>query len=240
MGDSEQSRTIALVSGSGAVGGLIAWVLQAATGGRLLPFVWYGSVPAALLLGSAAAGIGVYVLANTDQRQLGRLIFFSVLCGVSFKPVFQAGSNYLNGTLSQAKAQSQLSDVQQNTQQLNQAVATQSQAQVQTAVQQTAQSTTTLVQQSASVPDESLRAELQTKSAKVVDAIAAAAPKAPEQSVRSLYAIGLAARQTNQTKLTLHVIDSLRNYEATSTDPATKDLARQYAMRIGDPKAAAH
>jgi hypothetical protein len=65
-----------------------------------------------------------------------------------------------------------------------------------------------------------------------VDTIVAAAPKAPEASVNSLYQIGLAARQTEQTRLTLHVLRSLHNIETSSSDPATKDRAREYATKI--------
>ncbi|HEV2351318.1 MAG TPA: hypothetical protein VG028_15885 [Terriglobia bacterium] len=232
MGDSNQFRMIGVVAGSGATGGLIAWVMQAATGGRLLPFPWYASVPAALLLGSGAAGIGVYVLANTDLTQVGRAVFFALLCGIGFRPVFKAGSNFLSGTLSQAQAQSQSSEVQLNTQQLSQAVATQAPRQVQAAVQKTGDTTASLVQQSASVLDEDLKAELLANSAKAVDGIAAAVSKAPNDSVESLYKIGLAAKQANQTKLTLHVLDSLRQVENSSAGPAIKDKAREYASKI--------
>jgi hypothetical protein len=232
MSNSNGYNMMGLVVGFGAVGGLIAWVLQAATGGRLLPFPWYGSVPAVLLLGGGAAGIGVYVLANTDLKQTGRALFFAMLCGVFFRPVWHAGSDFINGALSQAKAQSQLSDVQANTQQLSQAVATQQPRQVQTAVQKAGETTASLVHQSASVTDEEMRGELQAKSAKAVDTIAAAVPKAPEASVESLYKIGLAARQTDQTNLTLHVLDSLRQVENSGADPATKNKAREDALKI--------
>lgn len=232
MGDSSQFRMIGVVAGSGATGGLIAWVLQATTGGRLLPFPWYASVPAALLLGGSAAGIGVYVLANTDLSQVGRVVFFAVLCGIGFRPVFKAGSDFLSGTLSQAQAQSQSSDVQQNTQQLSQAVATQPPQQVQAAVQKTGDTTASLVQQSASVPDEALKAELQARSTNAVDGITAAASKAPDASVESLYKIGLAAKQADQTRLTLQVLDSLRQVENSGADAAVKNKAREYASKI--------
>jgi len=198
----------------------------------LLPFPWYAAVPAALLLGAAAAGIGVFVLANTDLREVGRAVFFAVLCGIGFRPVFKAGSDFLSGTLSQAKAQSQLSDVQANTQQLSHAMATEQPQQVQTAVQKTGQTTASLVQQSASVPDEAVRIELRANSAKAVDTITSAAAKAPQASVESLYKIGLAAKQTDQTTLTLHVLDSLRSLENSGADEVTKNKAREYASEI--------
>jgi hypothetical protein len=236
MSNSGQFRMIAMVAGSGAVGGLVAWVLQAASGGRLLPFSWYESVPAALLLGGVAAGIGVYVLANTDLKQVGRAVFFSVLCGMFFRPVFKAGGDFLSGVLTQASAQSQSSDVQQSTQELNQAVTAQPSEQVQTAVQKTGEKTATLVQQSATVPDEALKADLQAKSAKAVDAIVAAAPKAPDSSVKSLYQIGLAAKKTDQMNLTLHVLESLQKIETSSSDPALKKSAHEYASKIATSK----
>ncbi len=198
----------------------------------MLPFPWYAAVPAALLLGAAAAGIGVFVLANTDLREVGRAVFFAVLCGIGFRPVFKAGSDFLSGTLSQAKAQSQLSDVQANTQQLSHAMATEQPQQVQTAVQKTGQTTASLVQQSASVPDEAVRIELRANSAKAVDTITSAAAKAPQASVESLYKIGLAAKQTDQTTLTLHVLDSLRSLENSGADEVTKNKAREYASEI--------
>lgn len=236
MGKSNQFSMMGLVAGFGAIGGLISWVLQAATGGHLLPFAWYWSVPAALLLGGGAAGIGVYVLANTDLTATGRALFFALLCGVFFRPVWRAGSDFINGAVSQSKAQSQLSDVQASTQQLSQAVAAHQPQQVQTAVQKTGEATANLVQQSASVPDEEVRDELQAKSAKAVDAITAAASKAPSASVESLYKIGLAAKQTDQTTLTLHVLDSLRQVGNSNADEATMNKAREYASKIEMPK----
>jgi hypothetical protein len=229
---SNQFRMMGVVAGAGAVGGLIAWVLQAATGGRLLPFPWYASVPAALLLGGCAAGIGVYVLANTDLEQVGRAVFFAVLCGIGFKPVFSAGSDFLSGALSQAQAQAQLPAVQENTEKLSQALAAPP-PQVQAAVQKTGETTVSLVEQSASVPDAGLKADLQAKSEKAVDTIAEAAQKAPDASVKSLYNIGFAARSTHQTGLALRALASLRKIEASSSDQATKNMARDYAAKLG-------
>jgi hypothetical protein len=54
----------------------------------------------------------------------------------------------------------------------------------------------------------------------------------PQASVKSLYQIGTAARQTEQTRLTLHILSSLHNIETSSSDPATKDRAHEYAKQI--------
>jgi hypothetical protein len=54
----------------------------------------------------------------------------------------------------------------------------------------------------------------------------------PQASVNSLYQIGVAARQTEQTDLTLHVLSSLHNIETSSSDAAAKDRAREYATKL--------
>jgi hypothetical protein len=58
----------------------------------------------------------------------------------------------------------------------------------------------------------------------------------PQASVNSLYQIRPAARQTEQTRLTLHILSSLHKIETSSSDPATKDRAREYASEIETAK----
>jgi hypothetical protein len=230
--DSKQYLMMGLVAAFGAVGGLIAWILQSSTGGRLLPWAWYGAVPAAMVLGAGAAGIGVYVLATTDTEQRGRALFFALLCGVFFKPVWQAGSSFITGAVSQAKAQSQLSTVQSDSTQLSNSVQTAPTQQIQNDVARTGDSTAALVQQTARIPDDSVRKALQNDSMQAVDTIAAAAPKAPAISVETLSKIGIVAKQTDQENLTLHVLNSLSKIESSTTDPAIASKARQAAAEI--------
>jgi len=227
-----EGRMISFVVGSGAIGGFMAWILQTSTGGRLLPWPWYGSVPAAMLLGGGAAGVGVFVLANTDIRHRGRALFFALLCGVSFKPVWQAGSNFVTGAVSQAQAQSQLSELQANTSRLNESVQSGSVEDLQRAVQETAGATSALLSQAEQVPDAELKERLQEGSVQAIDTIAAATSKAPEASLDSLYKIGIAARERNQTTLARHVIDSLNKIESSNPDPSVAKKAREAAADI--------
>jgi ribonuclease HII len=216
----------------GGAGGLAGWVLMAATGGHLLPWPWYGSVPAVIFLGAMAAGMGVYVLANTDLSNAGRALFFAALCGLFFKPVFEAGRGFIGGAISQAQAVSTSAQVTDATSKLKDSLRSQHAEQVKTGVQETAQATTDLVSKTSDVSDPKLKQELEKKSASAVDTITAAAPAAPEAAVDNLSKIGLAAKQSGQTGLTLHVLDSLKEVEQTTTDPQTALRAQKAAAKI--------
>lgn len=54
------------------------------------------SLVASTVLGTGAAFVGVYVIANTDTRDFLRCLGFALLCGFSWKPVYDAGSALVN------------------------------------------------------------------------------------------------------------------------------------------------
>jgi hypothetical protein len=230
-----QVKMIVWIVGVGAAGGFIGWLLQEATGGHLLPWPAYAAIPAALLLGAGAAGIGVYVLANTDLQQVGRAVFFALLCGVFFKPVWQAGSDFIGGAFAQSKATSTAGELNSSARDLHKAVTSAPEQQVQSAVQQTGQKTTDLIQQTADVKDAELKSKLEKKSAEAVETIAAAAPKAPDASVDSLERIGQVAKKTNQNAITVNVLSSLHQIETSSTDPRVVAKAREAANQLRKP-----
>src|SRR5579864_1539084 len=182
-----QSKLIAVVAILGGIGGFLAWLLMATTGGKLFAnWNWYASVPTAILFGAAAAGIGVYVLANTDMTDRGRGLFFALLCGIFFKPVILAGYGFVVGAVSQSQAQSSASNVNSASSTLASALSSPQPTQVTTEVQKTTDAVTALVQRVAAVPDSELRQKLDNSSAAAINNIAAAAPAAPQASVDSL------------------------------------------------------
>ncbi len=88
----------------GAFGGALSWV-YAVTIGQPLQTNLLLSLAASTVLGTGAAFVGVYVIANTDTRAFLRCLGFALLCGFSWKPVYDAGSALVNQQvkLSQAK-----------------------------------------------------------------------------------------------------------------------------------------
>lgn len=59
----------------------------------------------ASLFGMAAAGIGVFVLANTDLNNRYRLLFFALTCGLSFPIVFEAAQDLIRNRPATASAE---------------------------------------------------------------------------------------------------------------------------------------
>ena len=230
-----QMGMLRLVASLGGGGGFIAWVLQESTGGHLLPWKWFAAVPAAMLLGAGAAGVGVYVLAKTDLKQVGNALFFALLCGVFFDPVWRAGSDFIGGTVAQAKASSAAAETATAADQLDKSVNSASKEQVKAEVTTTTDAATNLLRQAARVPDESLRRDLQRKSARAVDSIALAAPKAPAASIENLERIGLEAKQTGQSNVTVRVLDSLHRIEMSTTDPQIQRQAQEAARVLRRP-----
>jgi hypothetical protein len=80
-----------LVTGAGAFGGLIG-VLASQMLKQSFPTGLLAVYAAAPVLGGGAGLIGVYLLASSDRKDIVRCMVFSMVCGMVWKPVFDAGS----------------------------------------------------------------------------------------------------------------------------------------------------
>ncbi|HEY0783221.1 MAG TPA: hypothetical protein VGE98_12250 [Thermoanaerobaculia bacterium] len=83
---------------AGAFGGFLAWAYSLRYGKPL--DLGQPALAAALsiLLGAGAAAIGVYIIANTDLRNVPKALAFSILCGFSWQIVYDAGSAAMTRT----------------------------------------------------------------------------------------------------------------------------------------------
>lgn len=88
-------REVLFILMFGAFGGALSWV-YAATIGQPLQLNLLLSLAASTVLGTGAAFVGVFVIANTDTRAFLRCLGFALLCGFSWKPVYDAGSALVN------------------------------------------------------------------------------------------------------------------------------------------------
>ncbi|HXX46454.1 MAG TPA: hypothetical protein VEJ38_17160 [Candidatus Acidoferrales bacterium] len=233
MASDGQTGLMLKVTGFGAAGGFLAWLLMKSTGGNLfVNWNWYASVPTAIVFGAAAAWIGVFVLANTDMSNQARGFAFALLCGIFFKPVIQGGYSFVVGAVSQAQAQSSASTVQDASKSLASALKSAPPAQVTSEVQKTSDAVSTLVQQTAAVPDPGLKQQLDQRSSEAVKTIVEAAPAAPQASVDSLAKIGDAAKKNGNTAVTLNVLSALKTIESNSKDPQAASAAARAAELV--------
>lgn len=83
-------REVRMVLAVGAVGGFFSWI-YAETVGQSMEMVAWKAIPVSVLFGTAAAFIGVYLLANVDTSAFLRALAFAFLCGFLWMPVFDAG-----------------------------------------------------------------------------------------------------------------------------------------------------
>jgi uncharacterized protein (UPF0335 family) len=87
-------QDIGLVALGGALGGLLQPVLIRFDPGQQNPDNW--NFLLGPLLGIAAAGISVFVLANSKTEDKLRLLFFSLLCGLAFPSVLTTAVDTLD------------------------------------------------------------------------------------------------------------------------------------------------
>lgn len=85
-----ETRTLLFVAIAGAVGGFTSWLLQWLAG--LAPFQKPASlgIPALIVVGGVAAIFGVYLIANSNIKELPHTLVFALLCGVFWQPIFDA------------------------------------------------------------------------------------------------------------------------------------------------------
>jgi hypothetical protein len=110
-------KEIALILLFGAIGGGLSLVYAATVGQPIQGSLWV-AVPGSVVLGTFAAFIGVYVIANTDTSDFLRCLGFSLLCGFAWKPVYDAGS----ALVTQQTRANQIAKVQQLNETVGEAV----------------------------------------------------------------------------------------------------------------------
>lgn len=79
---------------SGAAGGVVSWVYSI-TVGVPFPLPSAFAIITCCILGAASALISVYMVANSDVSNVPRLVAFSVLCGIFWKPVIDSSVTFI-------------------------------------------------------------------------------------------------------------------------------------------------
>ncbi|HEY0160039.1 MAG TPA: hypothetical protein VGF28_22320 [Thermoanaerobaculia bacterium] len=106
------------ILGAGAFGGALSWLWSITLGAplKLEPAV---AAIASVILGAGASVIGVYLIANTDRKDIGRALAFAILCGFSWQIVYEAGSSTLERREARENVQQASANVTETAKQLN-------------------------------------------------------------------------------------------------------------------------
>lgn len=211
-GISMEIRTV-LVAGS--IGGFASW-LYGIVVGEPVPGGFWG-IFIAIFLGAFAAGIGVYVLTNTDTSAYARTLFFAALCGFAWKPVCDAGQAFIEQSIQQSQdeeAQDNANDLIALSSSLSEdGLSGQELAFRLEKINSLAQVT---VDSISNVTDRKVRADIEAKVNASIESVSAVAPKNPVAVSRVLEDVGGKAAQKQQIDIAARSLVALDTLEETS------------------------
>ena len=220
-----------LVVISGAIGGMVYWVLQVATGIAPFGFRWYGSVPAALLVGGVAAFLGVYLLANSDTTSRGDLkhtLAFALVCGIAWSTVIAGAQQQVTSATGAVRADT----AQDKVASLQNALKTDNRAEVGRKVTDTAAATAHAVQSLSSTADDQVKTKIVDSSQEAVKTISEAARIDPAASIEALKTVGTNATTVGATGVRVSVLDALSTIEKNNPAVAAQAMAARQVVAL--------
>jgi len=183
------------VAGAGAAGGaasvLFALVTDVPIGAAI-------RTVAIVFLGTFAGLVGVYVLANSDRKDVVRCLVFAFLCGFSWKPLLEAGQVYVQTVTKQAGAVQQASKVDAETASLEKATSSDT-TQLAATIRNVGASAEAANTKLPSVTTRAAREKVSASTTKAIDAIGTVGAKAPATASENLLTLGSAAAASGDT-----------------------------------------
>ena len=226
MPEQDKLRPLLYVMVAGAVGGLTSWLLQWLAG--LTPFqkpAIFG-IPALIVVGAVAAVAGVYLIANSDTKELLHTLAFALVCGVFWQPVLDAAELYVSHSVTEHQASVQA----QTNENLSSFSKAENPTAVKTKVSDAAAITTQLLDRAPAVQDPNLKKKVIGQSNQTIQAIGQASDKAPQQAIQSLQEIGEAAVRSGQSDVARSAILQLNDIE--KKNPSLAPEAQQAQQKL--------
>lgn len=180
MSDESQWSEVGKVLLFGGAGGLLSWVYAQTVGQPYAGSPWV-VIPSSFLLGMGAAYIGVYLLANSDRKDLLRCLGFALACGFAWKPVYEAGSALITQQQNQ-KLESKAAALTQQVAEVNKALLQAPPDQTDAKVAQAATTAVQALNAAQNVRDPAIQREAYRKATEfqaVVDQLRKAPPHGP-------------------------------------------------------------
>lgn len=190
----------------------------------------------AAFLGTLAGGIGVYVLANCNTRQLARTVFFAVVCGYSGQFVFNTAGSSLGGFFDLKKQEDK---VEKDKIDIDEAVKQEGTAELKAAANDANSGALDLIGTAAlaTSKDKPEIAKSATDSIKnLVDSAARAAEKEPESTINLIENIGKRAdaRGVSEIKMAAQqAVEGILKDPDIKDKPALAQRAKAAALMLG-------
>lgn len=200
-------REFGLVIIFGGIGGFLSWI-YIITVGQPLPQTWWKAILASIALGMGAGFIGVYVIANSDTRALFRCLGFALLCGFSWKPVYDAGGALIKQTTTR-QAEQQVLSLSKTSEKLALDLSKAPPELLPSKINETTKTTIDLLRALPKVDNPNIRSEVQSRAHEAVTAIKNVTTQNPEEAVKALTEIGTVAVETKEPQIANLTIQSL-------------------------------
>ncbi len=204
MDNENNTRQALTIVGGGAVGGGLSWLFTIAGGGHLGNLSTLPAILTSIVLGAGAGFIGVYVVANSDRRDLVRCLAFAVLCGFAWRVVYEGGESML----SKRQFGSEAAAGSARTESLAQEVTTNTAAPTQAKVVALAAASSDSLNAASKAGDPQAKEKAAQASAKALDALATTTQPEAAESVAH---IATAAVLNDQPALALRAVNNLKS-----------------------------
>jgi hypothetical protein len=221
-------KDVKLVLFAGAGGGLLSWIYTIMVGTTFGIDRWL-ALPCCIALGMGSALIAVYVITPTDVSKTGQLIGYAVLCGITWKPILDAGRVVISQRI-------EVSQQRQQTQAAAQQLKTAPPAEVTKQVAAAVDSTTKLLRGADRLGSDELKKDAAQPAKEAVNAIAATSTHDPEAAKVALHEIALAARESDNldvAKVAEAKIQSLQIAPDSRRQPA--DFSKRFKTDFSHP-----
>jgi hypothetical protein len=208
---------------SGAFGGFVFWLLAAyAQTTVFVGFPVSGQIGASVVLGAAAAAVGVYILTASDVTQVKTLVF-AMLCGIAWQPVLQAGIATVQSISNKDKANT----VSNVTADINQATASNNATQAKTAINSATPAVAAALNALTDARNPIQRAALTDQTSQAITAIGTSSKLSPQTAVNSLKQVSDEALAARQPALATQAAGSLATISKQASDPVVRASATQ-------------
>jgi len=201
----------------GGIGGFLSWVYTV-TMGKPIALIWYYAIPASIFLGTGAAFVGVYVIAHSDTRAVMRCLGFALLCGFSWKPIYDAGSALVNQTFQQQEERGIVS-LSGKSVKLAQELQKVSTDKLPEKIDEVAKATIQVVEGLPQIKTTNARRQVMTNINGFINAIDGVASKKPREAVMAFKELGEASGKRGETEIANLAVTSLAAFSQDISQP---------------------
>ena len=211
---------------SGAIGGLLFWVVGKWTGTPMPNVFGRGTFLALMFVGALAAAFGVFLLTASDLTAI-RTYVFAVVCGLVWQPMIDSAERIATN----ATATSQTAEVGIQVDKVKAAAAGGNTDQIDAAIRNTTPAVNEALKLSPNLSD-AKRTEITDSSKQAINVLQSNAAAAPDATVDALKNISLTAASSGEPGVALHAVESLRAIGAAAKGKSEQKLADKAAQSL--------